>query len=271
MSEQRIPDPEEVPYFSLEDYSLNQRVAIVSGGSDGIGRMIAHGFADAGAKVVIAARGEEKITKVIAEIQAKGHQALGVATDATDPDAVERLVGRTIMEFGRIDILMNVVGGSQGPTFKRGPLLELSKDDFNEAFNINVTSAFLFSKAVVPHMIQQERGVIINMASIGARDYRLPETGMSVYNMTKASVMHLTRSMAKEWAPHIRVNCINAGHFITPRRARTEQPERRARSLAEIEVNRFGTPRDIAGAAVFIASDAGAFFNGSYLDLHGGT
>ena len=89
--------------------------------------------------------------------------------------------------------------------------------------------------------------------------------------MTKASVMHLTLSMANEWAPNIRVNCINAGHFITPRRARTAQPERRARSLAEIEINRFGNPSDIAGAAVFIASAAGAFFNGSFLDLHGGT
>ena len=166
---------------------------------------------------------------------------------------------------------MNVVGGSQGPTFNRGPLLEITKQDFNEAFNVNVTSAFLCAQAVVPAMLERGKGVVINMASIGARDYRLPETGMSVYNMTKAAVMHLTRSMAKEWAPNIRVNCINAGHFITPRRARTEQPERRARSLAEIEIGRFGEPQDIAAAAVFIASDAGAFFNGSYLDLHGGT
>ena len=260
-----------VPGFSLDAFSLAGRTAIVSGGSDGIGRMIAHGFADAGANVVVAARGPEKIESVVAEIEAKGHAALGVPTDATDPDAVRALVERSIERFGQVDVLMNVVGGSQGPTFKRGPLLELTKHDFNEAFNINVTSAFLCSQAVVPHMLERGGGVIINMASVGARDYRLPEPGMSVYNMTKASVMHLTRSMAKEWAPTIRVNCINAGHFITPRRARTEHPDRRARSLAEIEIGRFGTPEDIAGAAVFIASDAGAFFNGSYLDLHGGT
>ena len=135
MSNEANPNPEDVPFFSLEAYSLAQRVAIVSGGSDGIGRMIAHGFADAGARVVIAARGEEKITKVVAEIEAKGHRAVGIPTDATDPDAIEHLVNRTVTEFGQIDILMNVVGGSQGPTFKRGPLLELSKEDFNEAFN----------------------------------------------------------------------------------------------------------------------------------------
>ena len=268
---QPFPDPELVPHFSLDAYSLDGRTAIVSGGSDGIGRMIAHGFADAGANVVVAARGAEKIDKVVAEIESKGCSALGVPTDATDPDAVKALAQAALDRFGQIDILMNVVGGSQGPTFKRGPLLELTKDDFNEAFNINVTSAFLCSQAVVPHMLERQRGVIINMASVGARDYRLPEPGMSVYNMTKASIMHLTRSMAKEWAPHVRVNCINAGHFITPRRARTERPERQARSLAEIEIGRFGTPQDIAGAAVFIASDAGAFFNGAYLDLHGGT
>ena len=268
---QPFPDPELVPHFSLDAYSLDGRTAIVSGGSDGIGRMIAHGFADAGANVVVAARGAEKIDKVVAEIESKGRSALGVPTDATDPDAVKALAQAALDRFGQIDILMNVVGGSQGPTFKRGPLLELTRDDFNEAFNINVTSAFLCSQAVVPHMLERQRGVIINMASVGARDYRLPEPGMSVYNMTKASIMHLTRSMAKEWAPHVRVNCINAGHFITPRRARTEQPERQARSLAEIEIGRFGAPQDIAGAAVFIASDAGAFFNGAYLDLHGGT
>ena len=266
-----FPDPELVPRFSLDAYSLEGRVAVVSGGSDGIGRMIAHGFADAGASVVVAARGREKIDRVVAEVRAKGREAIGVAADATDPAAVHALAARTLERFGRIDVLMNVVGGSQGPTFRRGPLLELTKEDFNEAFNVNVTSAFLCSQAVVPHMLERGKGVVINTASIGARDYRLPEVGMSVYNMTKASVMHLTRSMAREWAPTVRVNCINAGHFITPRRARTERPERRARSLAEIEIGRFGIPQDIAGAAVFIASDAGAFFNGSYLDLHGGT
>ncbi|MCY4581687.1 MAG: SDR family oxidoreductase [Chloroflexi bacterium] len=268
---QSLPEEMAIPGFSLDAFSLAGRTAIVSGGSDGIGRMIAHGFADAGANVVVAARGPEKIESVVAEIEAKGHAALGVPTDVTDPDAVRALVERTLERFGQVDILMNVVGGSQGPTFKRGLLLDLTKEDFNEAFNINVTSAFLCSQAVVPHMLERGSGVIINMASIGARDYRLPEPGMSVYNMTKAAVMHLTRSMAKEWAPPVRVNCINAGHFITPRRARTEHPDRRARSLAEIQIGRFGTPEDIAGAAVFMASDAGAFFNGSYLDLHGGT
>jgi NAD(P)-dependent dehydrogenase (short-subunit alcohol dehydrogenase family) len=233
--------------------------------------MIAHGFIDAGASVVIAARTQEKIDSVVAEIEAKGGQVLGVSTDVTDEASVQHMRDAALERFGQVDILVNVVGGSQGPTFKRGPLLELDKSDFMEAFNINVASAFLCCKAVVPHMLERERGVVINMASIGAREYRLPETGMSVYNMTKASIMHLTRSMAKEWAPHVRVNCINAGHFITPRRARTEAPERRERSLAEIEINRFGTPEDIGAAAVYIASDAGAFFNGSFLDLNGGT
>jgi NAD(P)-dependent dehydrogenase (short-subunit alcohol dehydrogenase family) len=260
-----------VPQFSLESFSLAGRVGIVTGGSDGIGRMIAHGFIDAGASVVIAARTQEKIDSVVAEIEAKGGQVLGVSTDVTDEASVQHMRDAALERFGQVDILVNVVGGSQGPTFKRGPLLELDKSDFMEALNINVASAFLCCKAVVPHMLERERGVVINMASIGAREYRLPETGMSVYNMTKASIMHLTRSMAKEWGPHVRVNCINAGHFITPRRARTEAPERRERSLGEIEINRFGTPEDIGAAAVYIASDAGAFFNGSFLDLNGGT
>jgi len=233
--------------------------------------MIAHGYVDAGAKVVIAARTQEKVDSVVAELEARGGEALGVSTDATDIDSVASMRDATLERFGQIDILFNVVGGSQGPTFKRGQLLDLEKADFMEAFNVNVGSVFVCCHEIVPHMLERGKGVVINMASIGARDYRPPEPGMSVYNMTKASVMHLTRNMAKEWAPTVRVNCINAGHFITPRRARTETPERRARSLAEVEIGRFGEPADIAAAAVYIASDAGAFFNGSFLDLHGGT
>ena len=260
-----------VPAFSLSRFSLEGKVAIVTGGSDGIGRGIAHGFADVGAKVTIAARRQEKIDQVLAEFDAKGHDALGVSADVTDQVDVERVVQATLDRFGAIDILVNIVGGSQGPTFERGPLLDLDRADFMEAFNVNVTSVFLCSKAVVPHMRKRGAGVIINMSSINAREYRLPETGMSVYGMTKASVMHLTRSMAKEWAPEVRVNCINAGHVITPRRAANETPERRERSLAEIEVGRFGEPEDIAAAAVYLASDAGSFVNGAFLDVHGGT
>ena len=260
-----------VPKFSVSSFSLEGKVAVVTGGSDGIGRGIAHGFADAGARVAIVARRQEKIDQVLAELEAKGADAMGVSADVTDPLDVQRVVQRTLERFGAIDILANIVGGSQGPTFKRGLLLELDRADFMECFNVNVTSAFLCSKAVVPHMMERKSGVIINMASIGAREYRLPEPGMSVYNMTKAAVMHLTRSMAKEWAPHVRVNCINAGHVITPRRAATETPERHAKSLAEIEVGRFGEPEDIAAAAVYLASDAGSFVNGTFLDVHGGT
>ncbi|MCI0821088.1 MAG: SDR family oxidoreductase [Chloroflexi bacterium] len=260
-----------VPGFSLQKFSLEGKVAIVTGGSDGIGRGIAHGFADVGAKVTIAARRQEKIDAVLAELDAKGHEALGVSADVTDPAAVERVVQATLERFGRIDILVNVVGGSQGPTFKRDVLLDLDVTDFMEAFNVNVTSAFLCAKAVVPHMRERGGGVIINMSSIGAREYRLPEAGMSVYGMTKAAVMHLTRSMAKEWAPDVRVNCINAGHVLTPRRVANETPERRARSFAEIEVGRFGEPEDIAAAAIYLASEAGSFVNGAFLDVHGGT
>ncbi|MDE2802264.1 MAG: SDR family NAD(P)-dependent oxidoreductase, partial [Chloroflexota bacterium] len=113
-----LPEETAIPQFSLDAFSLAGRTAIVSGGSDGIGRMIAHGFADAGANVVIAARGVEKIENVVAEIENKGHAVIGVPTDVTDPDAVRALVERSIERFGQVDILMNVVGGSQGPTFK---------------------------------------------------------------------------------------------------------------------------------------------------------
>ncbi len=264
------PDPNRVPQFDLSRFSLEGKVAIVTGGSDGIGRGIAHTYADVGAKVVIAARRQEKIDAVLAELAAKGADAIGVSTDVTDEASVGAMVQAALARYGQVDILVNVVGGSQGPTFKRGPLLEITKHDFMEAFNINVASAFVCCQAVVPQMLERGGGVVLNMASIGAREYRPPETGMSVYNMTKASIMHLTRSMAKEWAPTVRVNAINAGHVITPRRAATEKPERRERSLGEILVGRFGEPEDIGAAAVYLASDAGSFINGSFLDIHGG-
>ena len=264
-------DPARVPQFSLEAFSLAGKTAIVTGGSDGIGRGIAHSLADAGADVVIAARRQEKIDSVIRELNDKGKNALGISTDVTDEESVKSMVESAIERFDHIDILANIVGGSQGPTFKRGLLLELEKQDFIEAFNINVASMFVCCKHVVPHMIARKQGSVINMASIGAREYRLPEPVMSVYNMTKAAVMHLTRSMAKEWEPHVRVNCINAGHVLTPRRVANESLERREKSLSEIMVGRFGEPEDIGAAAVYLASNASAFINGSFLDAHGGT
>ena len=148
---------EQVPQFGLEAFSLAGRTAIVSGGSDGIGRMIAHGFADAGASVVVSARGEEKIVRVVAEIRAKGHEAIGVRADATDPGDARALATAAIERFGQIDVLMNVVGGSQGPTFNRGPLLEITKRDFNEAFNVNVRARSSARKRSSPRCLSGGR------------------------------------------------------------------------------------------------------------------
>ena len=245
--------------------------AVVTGSGGGMGGAIAIRLAEEGADVVLNDRVADRAGRFEADIRALGRDAVTVVANVTRREGAQAVVGAALERWGRVDILMNVVGGSQGPTFKRARLLELDKADFMEAFNINVGSVFVCCHEIVPHMLERGKGVVINMASIGAREYRLPEPVMSVYNMTKASVMHLTRSMAREWAPAVRVNCINAGHFITPRRARTEAPERRQRSLDEILVGRFGEPADIAAAAVYIASDAGAFFNGAFLDLHRGT
>lgn len=246
------------------------QVAVITGGSDGIGKGIAMGFAKAGASVVIAARRQEKIDEAKVEIEATGAQVLGMSTDVTDATAIQRLADATMERFGRVDVLVNNAGGSFGPTFKNGPLLELTETDFTEAFRVNVTSTFLCCKAFVPLMQAQGKGVVINTGSIGAGDWRRPAAPLGVYGAAKAAVAKLTRAMGLEWGPAIRVVTLAAGDIETPRVMAWRDPREVEATKATLAMQRFGTPEDLANLALFLASDEASWITGVNIDINGG-
>ncbi|HEX3247381.1 MAG TPA: SDR family oxidoreductase, partial [Chloroflexota bacterium] len=252
------------------NFRLDDRVAIITGGSTGIGLGIAEAMAAAGVSVVIAARRPDVVDEACQKISTQDGKALGVPTDVSDSDQVQRLIANTRDQLGRIDILVNNAGGTFGPTFKRGPLLEMDDADFEECWAVNVKSAFMCSKAAVPHMMEHGQGSIINISSTGGRENSAPMVGFSAYGSAKAALIGLTRGMAVEWAPRVRANVIAAGMIDTPRVTASRAGDDMSAWLQSIAMGRAGLPQDIAGAAVFLASDASDWMTGSCLDIHGG-
>lgn len=254
----------------MPDFSLNGRVAIVTGGGTGVGQGIAIGLAEAGADVVVAARRREPLEETCRAIEALGRKALAVLTDVTELADTRALAKRVLDQFGRIDVLVNNAGGSFGANFKRGPLIDLTPEDIDGCLALNVKSVLLCSQAVVPAMRAQGRGSIINIASIGGRGISAPSQGFGLYGPAKAAVLTLTNNMATEWAPQIRVNAVAPSTITTPRVEATRTPEVEASITAGIALGRIGRPEEVAGAVVFLASDAAAWITGSVIDVHGG-
>jgi NAD(P)-dependent dehydrogenase (short-subunit alcohol dehydrogenase family) len=258
----------------LSRFSLEGQTAIVTGGGGGIGRGCARAFAKAGANVVIASVPPEEIPPAVAEVEALGVQALGVTVDVSKSDQVAAMVKQSVEKFGRIDILANVAGGSFSRSsyttqFKKVPLVEMSEEDFMGVFEINVKSVFLCSKAVVPVMKKQGKGVIINIGSNAGRGNPTNSLDMAAYAAAKAAVINLTVNMAHQWGPDVRVNCIAPGMINTPR-VGTDRGAL-ANAAKRIAVGRVGVADDIGGVALFLASEAAAFVNGAILDAHGGS
>ncbi len=257
----------------MPNFDLTDRVAIVTGGSDGIGKGVAIGLADAGANLVIAARRQDRIDATVETLRGMGRRAIGISTDVSDEAQVAAMVEAALQEFGKIDILVNNAGSSWGTNFKRAPLLELEASDFDGCFSTNVKSQFLCAKAVVPTMqAQADGGCIINMSSVGGQiTGTTPSATMAFYSASKAAILSLSRSMAGEWAPKVRVNAIMPGLIQTDRTR--NDPMRRATDdelAAGIGLNRVGLPQDIAGAAVFLASDAASWMTGAAIQIDGG-
>lgn len=251
-------------------FRLDGRVAIVTGGSTGIGLGIARAMAEAGASVVVAARRPNVVDEACQELSAFGGTVLGVPTDVSDADQVDRLVASAREKLGRIDVLVNNAGGTFGPTFQRGPLLEMRPEDFQECWAVNVKSAFMCSKAAVPHMTEHGNGSIVNISSVSGRENSAPMVGFSAYGSAKSALIGLTRGMAVEWAPAVRANVIAAGMIDTPRVTASRAGDDMSAWLQTIAMGRAGLPVDVAGAALFLASDAAAWITGACLDIHGG-
>jgi NAD(P)-dependent dehydrogenase (short-subunit alcohol dehydrogenase family) len=259
----------------LSCFSLKGRTAIITGGSGGIGRACAIAFAKAGADVVIASLPPESVPPVVQEVEALGIRGLGVVVDVTSADQTRSMVDQTLAKFGRIDVLVNVAGGSYSrnaymPSFTRAPLLELSAQDFMSAYDVNVKSAFLCAQRVVPAMKAQGKGSIINIGSISGRGTKKERADMAAYGTAKAAVMNLTLHMAHQWGPEVRVNCIAPGIIDTPRPTGTHRQELAAESLKRAALARAGRPEEVANVALFLASDAASFVSGAVIDVNGG-
>lgn len=245
---------------------LDGKVAIVTGGTDGIGAAIARELGAAGARVVVGSRREEA-TKTMAEsLRAAGVSALGIPFNVLEPDSVGELVSSVVEEYGGIDVLVNNVGASFSDRFRKGPLLDLEAADLIEAFRLNTAGTFVCSKAAVPHL-RPRGGCIVNVASYVA--FQAQPT-MGAYGASKAALVHLTRTMAAEWAPEIRVNVVAPGHIDTPRVRTQRTPERAARALADVALQRLGSGEDVAQAVRYAVSPAAAWMTGAVLNIDGG-
>jgi NAD(P)-dependent dehydrogenase (short-subunit alcohol dehydrogenase family) len=261
----------------MASFDLTGRVALVTGGSQGLGKAVCLALARAGADVALVARRPETVTvgrsrpheevdPVVREVQQLGRRSLGITADVRDEDQVHDTVVQTMNEFGRIDILVNVVGGSWGETFRAGPLLELSPHDVMEAYRLNVLTMFMCSSAVAPIMKKQGKGAIVNIASVAGRG---PSPGSAAYGAAKAGVINMSMTMAAEWAPEIRVNAIAIGGIDTPHRPRWEGMQQ-GTTNERAALGRLGTPEEHAGTVVWLASDYGGYIAGVVIDAHGG-
>lgn len=255
--------------MELTEFVLTGKVAVVTGGSQGVGKGIALGLARAGASMVIAARTVKDIEAVATEIRALNGRALPVPVDVRRSDQVSEMVQKAINEFGGIDILVNNVGGSSGDNFHRSQTLDMSEKDWDETITLNLKTVFLCSKAVAQVMIEQKKkGSIINITSVAGQT---ASPGSPAYGAAKAGVTQLTQTLAVEWAPHnIRVNAIALGAVDVPRLRPGRTPERLTRLLSGIPLGRIGQPEDVAGTAIYLASDASNYVTGAVVMVSGG-
>jgi dehydrogenase/reductase SDR family protein 4 len=249
-------------------FSLRGRVAIITGGSRGIGRAIARAYSEAGADVVVSSRNKRppELEKVAEEIRTAGKRALAVPAHVGKKEDVETLVRKTLQAFGRIDILVNNAGAN--PVLST--LVDLEEESFDKVLEVNLKGAFLMSKAVAREMIKQGGGRIINVSSVSGLRARADGTG--AYCISKAAMNMMTQVMARELAPHqILVNAIAPGSIKTDfSRVNWTDPERKAQRIREIELRRFGEPEEVVGVALFLASEASSFVTGEIIRVDGG-
>jgi NAD(P)-dependent dehydrogenase (short-subunit alcohol dehydrogenase family) len=246
-------------------FDLRGRVAIITGGSIGLGRQMAEGLAEMGANLALCARKKERCEQVAEELKVIGVDTLALSCDVTSPASIQEVVSATTAHFGKIDILINNAGTSWGARAE-----DMRLEDWNKVIETNLTGTFLCSQAVGKVMIAQRRGKIINIASIAGMAGSPPELEAIGYAASKGGVITFTKDLARKWARHgIRVNAIAPGWFPTHMSGGVIE-KNRERILQGIPLGRFGNEQDLKGAAVYLASDASDFVTGQILVVDGG-
>lgn len=247
----------------MNQFRLDNKVAVITGGGRGIGAACARAFAEAGADVVIAARTQSQLDAVAADIKDMGRRVLTVVTDVMEEAQLQRLVDATMEEFDRLDILVNNAGG-----FPPKPMADTSLKEFDAAFRFNVSTAFALTRIATPHLAAgEETGAVINISSIAGH---APSSWFTAYGTAKSSLSYLSQVMAQELAPRIRVNAIAVGSTKTDALNTVLTPEIEKTMVDLTPMARLGEVEDIAACALYLASPAASYLTGDIINVNGG-
>ena len=250
---------------TVNRFSLEGRSAFVTGASRGIGRAIALAFADAGANVAVVSRSRDALEETATEIEGRGRSSVALAADVGDADAVRSAVERAGEAFGSLDVVVNNAGAAPF----RAPVAETRLEGFEKYLRVNFLSAVYVLQAAAPRLFESGRGCVLNVASVGGL---AAAPGVGYYGAAKAALINLTKTLAVEWAEHgVRVNALAPGWIDTDMNTQLRaEPSSRDRMLGGIAMGRFGTPEEVASAAVFLCSDAASYVTGEVLVVDGG-
>lgn len=249
-----------------EQFRLDNKTAVVTGGGKGIGRAIALAFAECGANVIVTARRQNDLDAVVSEIEERGQRGLGISADAMDLETTPKILDRAVEEFGHLDIMVNNAGGNLDR--KMHATTDMSLDKWNEQITFNMTTKFWGAQQAAKRM--QDGGRIISIISVAAHK---PSPGFGAYSAANMGMISLTRTLATELAPRaITVNCIAPGFIVTEMLRETMNVDQAAADATAAEMithKRLGTPEDVAAAAVFFASPAAEWTTGQFINVAG--
>ncbi|MFD2035909.1 SDR family NAD(P)-dependent oxidoreductase [Belliella marina] len=246
-------------------FSLENKVALITGASKGIGYCIAEVFAAAGAKVVISSRKQNVLDELASKLKCKGYEVFGIACNVGNIDELKGLVDKTVEKYGTIDILVN--NAAANPVF--GPIHETSLDAFDKIMNVNLKAPFELMKLCFPHLRKSSSAAVINISSIGGIS---PEADLGIYSVSKAALISMSKGFAKEWGEHkIRVNVICPGIIKTKfSEALWSNEKIMSRIMKRLPIKRIGNPDDIGVMALFLASKSASYTTGAVLTADGG-